>query len=367
MVEKRGRKKTMYTINMLSKADRIKGQGVLSAHDEQVNLIKTELKEEVQVFENGMKFCNIMHYHTINPGFFFGLPLAKLFGKTVGYVHFLPETLEGSIHIPKPFKKVFYWYVIQFYKNMDYLVTVNSYFIERLAAYGIDKNKVTYIPNFVSEEQFYKIEDKKGLREKYGIKEEEFVVLCAGQLQKRKGIFDFIETAKKMPQIKFLWAGDFAFGKISDGFEEIKKIAANPPANVSFLGLIERENMNEIYNLADVMFLPSFEELFPMTILESMNSGTPILLRNLDIYKDILFDFYLSGSQVEDFVQIIQELRENAEFYQKAEEMSFRGHKFYSRQHVASMWKEFYKNVVMEEQKSKAIAWLLHPSAWKKI
>ena len=82
----------------------------------------------------------------------------------------------------------------------------------------------------------------------------------------------------------FVWAGGFSFGRISDGYEEIRKMMKHLPPNVRFLGIVDREKMNEIYNMADVMFLPSYEELFPMTILESMNCAVPVLVRNLPIY-----------------------------------------------------------------------------------
>lgn len=356
----------MITINMLSRADSIKGQGVLSAHDEQIELLKKEWADEFSIYENKLKLCNIMHYHTINPDFFIGLPFAKFKGITVGYVHFLPETLEDSIHIPELFKKIFYKYVISFYKSMDYLVTVNPYFIDRLEHYGINRNKVTYIPNFVSEEQFYKKDDKKEIRRKYQLKESDFVVLGVGQLQVRKGIFDFMKTAEAMPNVKFLWAGDFAFGKISNGYEEIKKIVANPPKNVKFLGLIDREEMNDIYNMADVMFLPSYEELFPMTVLEAMNCGVPILLRDVDIYKNILFDFYLKGKDVKDFISILDKVKDDMEYRQKAQKNSFRGHLYYSRKHVSQMWKEFYIGI-FEHEKATKKEWSLQNILFKKI
>ncbi|MDF2568123.1 MAG: glycosyl transferase group 1, partial [Oscillospiraceae bacterium] len=304
----------MTTINMLSKADLIKGQGVLSAHNEQVNLIKNELYNEFEVVENKIKLCDITHYHTINLDFFFSIPFNKMKGVTVGYVHFLPETLDGSIHLPPPIKKIFYKYVISFYKQMDYLVTVNPYFIDRLESYGINREKVKYIPNFVSSEQFYLRGDKKELRQKYHLDTEKFTVLCVGQLQKRKGIFDFVKIAKRMPDVQFLWVGDSVFGKISDGYEEIKTIKENPPKNVNFMGLIEREDMNDIYNLADVMFLPSYEELFPMTILESMNCQIPILLRDIDIYKGILFDFYLRATDNDGFISVIEQLQSDKDY-----------------------------------------------------
>ena len=301
----------MITINMLSRADSVKGQGVLSAYQEQVKLVKEELADEFLCYENKNAFCDIMHYHTINPEFYAMRQLSRGRSVSVGYVHFLPETLDKSLKLPDHIRDVFYRYVIRFYKSMDYLVTVNPYFIGELEKYGIPREKVTYIPNFVSAEQFYPLpaEEKAALREKYGIPEGKFIVFCAGQLQRRKGFFDYIELARRMPDVLFLWAGSFAFGLISDGHDEIKAILENPPENFRLLGLVERERMNELYNLTDLMLLPSFEELFPMTILEAMNSHTPILLRDLDIYHDILFDFYLRADGVDGFEQEIRRSR----------------------------------------------------------
>lgn len=138
----------MMTINMLSKADSVPGQGVLSAYHEQVNLVKTELSDIATVYENKVKFCDISHFHTINLQYWLARPFLKCRGKTVGYVHFLPETVKTGLNLPKFAWGPFFWYLMRFYKGMDYLVTVNPYFIGRLAHYGVPKEKVTYIPNF---------------------------------------------------------------------------------------------------------------------------------------------------------------------------------------------------------------------------
>lgn len=343
----------MVSINMLSKADRIKGQGVLSAHDEQVKLVKKELSE-YQIMENKMKFCKIMHFHTINPEFFFIIPFAKKKGKTVAYVHFLPETLENSIKLSKPIKKIFYKYVIEFYKRVDHLVVVNPYFIDILEKYGISKEKVTYIPNFVSSQNFYPLEnnEKNQLRRKYGIEENKFTVLSVGQLQTRKGVLDFIEIARNMPDIQFIWAGGAIFGKLSDGYKEIKEAMSHDlPSNVKFLGVIEREKMNEVYNMVDVMFLPSYEELFPMTLLEAMCIHIPILIRDLPIYKNILFNFYISANENQEFIHKIRKLKEDPNYYQEFSEMSKKGHAYYSEENVAKMWREFYTTILTNKEK----------------
>ncbi len=184
----------------------------------------------------------------------------------------------------------------------------------------------------------------------YNIDKDKFVVFCAGQLQVRKGIFEFIEIAKRMPDIEFVWAGGFSFGNITNGYEKIKKKIENKPNNLHFIGMIDRENMNDVYNMADIMFLPSFEELFPMTILESMNCQKPILLRDLEIYKDILFDFYEKGSSIDDFIDIIKKLKSDPDYYNNAVQNSKKGSEFYHKDHVLAIWDKFYTDIVKDNK-----------------
>ncbi|MBO6232093.1 MAG: glycosyltransferase family 4 protein [Ruminiclostridium sp.] len=344
---RRTKKSDKITVNMKSQATSVPGQGVGSAYLEQVRLIKEDLGDKYEVTENAHIMADITHYHTINPTYFLLRPIACARGRSVGYVHMLPETVETSLNLPKIAKKLFYWYMIRFYDSMDYLVTVNPYFIGRLEHYGIPRERVTYIPNYVSSDKFHPLpyDKKMELRDKYGIPRDAFVAVCAGQLQVRKGFFDFLEIAKRRPDMVFAWAGDFSFGAITDGYKEIQKVKEDPPANLKLLGMIPRDDMNEIYNIGDVMFLPSFEELFPMTILEAMCANVPILLRDLEIYNDILFDFYYRETSVDGFINELVKLRDDPDHYNAGVEASKRGNKFYSKEHVVKMWDDFYTMV----------------------
>lgn len=336
----------MYTIRMYSKADMAQGHGVLSAHDEQVALVQKYLSENFQVIESGLDSWDINHFHTINPEFLFHVVLGRIKGrKNIGYVHFLPETLENSIQLPRLVRWLFYKYVLFFYRQMDALVTVNPYFIDVLEkSYHFSRSKVTYIPNVVSSQKFYPMSLNESMngRLHFQLPLDKFIVLCAGQLQKRKGIFDFIEIAKQMPDIHFVWAGDFSFGKISQDYESIKQLIANPPENVTFLGLVDRNNMNLLYNACDMMILPSFEELFPMTILEAMNCQKPILVRQLEIYDEILFDYVQYAANIEGFVSCIRRLSENDSFYKHCSQCSKLGGAEYSEENVAFKWEAYY-------------------------
>lgn len=345
----------MRSINMLSSANKVAAQGVLSAYIEQVNLVKNGLNNIYEVRINSLKLCDIMHYHTIDFKFFLSIPFAKLRGTTVAYVHFVPETLDESIKLPKILKKIFYKYVIWFYKSVDNLVVVNPYFIEVLKKYKIDESKITYIPNYVSEENFYEYKQDKidEIKKQLNIPLDKFVVLGVGQVQTRKGILDFVEVAKHLPNVQFVWAGGFSFGSITDGYKELKKVMENPPDNVNFIGIVSREKMNSIYNIADLMFLPSYNELFPMSILESMALRKPVLLRDLEIYHSILFNYYLKGNNISEFVETISKINDDKKQYEICRESSRKCHEFYSKKYVLKMWKSFYDNIYYTKSKIK--------------
>lgn len=334
-------------VNMLSMADSVDGQGVGSAYLELMKLLKEDGKDKFEIQLNAnIKNCDIIHSHTVEPRNYIKMKRAKV--PTVAYVHFLPDTLDGSIKLPKFAFKIFKKYVISFYKNADHLVVVNPIFKKDMVKAGLDENKITYIPNFVSKEKFYKMNDKdrKKARKDFNIKENEFVVIGAGQVQTRKGVLDFVEVAKKLPDIKFIWAGGFSFGAITDGHKELQKVMENPPKNVEFIGIIPREKMNDLFNAADLLFVPSYNELFPMTILEACSTDTPILLRDLELYEDILFKKYLKANDNDEFAKLITKLSSDSKTYQKAVDNSKYISNFYTKEHVYEMWDKFYTSII---------------------
>ena len=74
-----------YTLNMLSHADQVKGQGVLSAYEEELALVTGRLDRlegdgddyRIRVRVNARTVGDVTHIHTVNPEFFLQLPLIK--------------------------------------------------------------------------------------------------------------------------------------------------------------------------------------------------------------------------------------------------------------------------------------------------
>lgn len=339
----------MIKITMFSSADKVAGQGVGSAYLELINLLKTHFQDQLDVAINQYRQSDVSHYHTIDLPFYFSTFSHKR-GQKVGYVHFLPETLEGSLKIPQPFRGIFYRYVIAFYKRMDHLVVVNPSFIDKLAAYGIPRKRISYIPNFVDAKHFHPIEvsQRPALRAKLGLPTDKFIVLGSGQVQERKGVPDFIRLAKQNPDVQFVWAGGFSFGRLTDGYHELKQVVDNPPTNLKFTGIVSRDEIAQLNNAADLFLLPSFNELFPMSVLEAFSCGTPVMLRDLDLYHSIIDGDYVPAKDVTEMQGKLDQLRRNPERLAYWRRRATAAAKYYSEDRLAKIWLKFYREQARE-------------------
>jgi 1,2-diacylglycerol-3-alpha-glucose alpha-1,2-galactosyltransferase len=333
-------------IRVFSKANTVPGQGVGAAYLEQLNLIKQS--PHLIVLKPNEKNPDLVHIHTIN----FRYWLAMLFIKIprVVYVHFLPSTLSSSIKLPKIIFIILKWYVKVFYNTASHLVVVNPIFIKPLIKLGIKKERITFIPNYVDESKFVMNTSIASIRKNWQFNR--FTVLGVGQVQHRKGVLDFVEVAKKLPGIDFVWAGGFSFKGMTAGYDELKIVMDQPPSNVRFLGIVPREKMNELYHGCDLFFLPSFDELMPMSVLEAAVCDKPILLRDLELYEPVFFKHYLSAHNVDGFVKIIMQLSENKEFYQQSLEHPQWLKNYYRKDAILKQWEDYYQEVINQYGKT---------------
>lgn len=333
----------MIKINMFSEADSVKGQGVGSAYLELIRLLKTHLADKFEVTINQHQRVDLTHYHTINPTFYLN-SFSKKRGRKIGYVHFLPETLAGSIKLPQFMMQIFYKYVISFYKRMDQIVVVNPIFIDKLVAHGLKREKIAYIPNFVTKSVFYEksSEEKQKIRAELGIPADKFVIFGDGQVQERKGVDDFVKLARNNPEIQFIWAGGFSFGKITDGYDHYKELVDNPPANVIFTGIIDRNRLVDYCNICNLFLLPSFDELFPMSVLEAFSCGAPVLLRDLDLYRAIIDGYYLTGADYAALDAQIKNVLAHPNILEEYKQKSNEASSKYSEENLTRIWQQFY-------------------------
>ena len=331
---------------MLSKAEVAQGQGVASAYREQVTLVSKINDFNVEINSKKSDF-DIYHIHSVHPGYRMRMNKKHL---NIVYVHFIPAKNHQSIKLPKIAEIIFDAYVNSYYRKADELVVVNPCFIKDLEKLGIPREKITYIPNYVDHKEFCVLDKEKveKLKDKYNIPKDKFVVLGCGQIQTRKGIDDFVETARQNPDLFFVWVGGFSFGRIMHGYRKYRKLFKNLPQNMLHIPIIDRKYMNEVYNSCDVLFMPSYMELFPMTILEIANVHKPFLVKDLELYKPILFSKYAKGNNVEEFSSELQKLKNDATYYKEQSDNAEFVSDFYNEEMLTKTWREYYQRVLIK-------------------
>ena len=338
---------------MLSQAESVKGQGVASAYREQISLIQ-ELSDYFEM-EINSKSKDFDIYHIHSPNYRYKVRMNKKHLNIV-HVHFVPSKNDGSLRLPKLINYIFNKYVEGLYRKADELVVVNPCFISDLEKLKIDRENITYIPNYVDKSTFFPLPEDRidEIKDEYHIPKDKFVVLGCGQIQTRKGFDDFVETARRNPDMQFVWAGGFSFGRLMHGYKKYKKLLKNLPQNMVHLGIIDRNKMNDVFNMCDVLFMPSFIELFPMTILEMCNIGKPFLVRDLELYRPTLFSKYCSGNNVDDFSSELKKLNDDVTYYNLQCENSKFISSFYNKETLLNTWKEYYLRV-FDKWKTKKI------------
>ncbi len=139
-------------------------------------------------------------------------------------------------------------------------------------------------------------------------------IIFVGRLLPEKGIFTFIEIAKKMKEIDQDWSFEIAGLSVKGseiGQKNIKEWLQD--------GIISRcefvSDMLSFYRSASILLFPSFyNEGFPVTIMEAQASGLPCLVANRSYLKNSILDgqsgFFVALSSLDNWIKKIEELSE---------------------------------------------------------
>jgi 1,2-diacylglycerol 3-alpha-glucosyltransferase len=152
---------------------------------------------------------------------------------------------------------------------------------EELEKIGIARNRIIYIPNGVDTRQFRPSPDKKLLRKKFGIPEDDIVLLSVGRLTPAKQPHTMIEVfshlEKELGDVTLCIAGK------GEMFEETKDLAKGMGlCKVLFLGYVDHDqDLPDLYACADYYIMTSKYEGTPLTLLEAMASGLPCIVSDI--------------------------------------------------------------------------------------
>ncbi|MGC6767937.1 glycosyltransferase [Enterococcus sp. LJL51] len=230
---------------------------------------------------------DILHINTYGIGSYRMIAKARRMGKKVIYhTHSTEEDFRNSFIGSNQVAPLFKRYLISHYSKADCLITPTVYSKEILEGYGM-KQPIAAISNGIDLEKYRPDTRKETLfREYFKLAPEQKVVICVGLFFKRKGLIDFVEIAKSMPDYTFIWFGHVNMLSIPKEIREIVK--KKHPDNVLFPGYIKGEIIEGAYSGADLFFFPSYEETEGIVVLEALASKQKVLTRDIPVYHDWL-------------------------------------------------------------------------------
>jgi glycosyltransferase len=172
------------------------------------------------------------------------------------------------------------------YSKVDRVICLSNYMQEILCRdYGLDATKISVIPNGL--EDSGKLSGKGAMRKKWNISRREKIILFAGRMDEVKGVVYLIrafrEVLKEFPRCRLIMAGS---GNYDLCLQETKGICTK----ITFTGLLKREDLNELYQIADIGVVPSLFEPFGYVAVEMMMHKLPVAVTATSGLNEVVDD-----------------------------------------------------------------------------
>ena len=152
-----------------------------------------------------------------------------------------------------------------------------------IGRYGVTGEKVEVIYNGVDRDTGGDLNF-----DKVGIRSDEKIVLFLGRITMQKGPEYFLMAAKKvlevMDNVKFVMAGS------GDMMGRVIEMAAAMGIGhkVLFTGFLQGEDVQKVFEMADLYVMPSVSEPFGIAPLEALNNDVPVLISKQSGVAEVL-------------------------------------------------------------------------------
>jgi len=295
-----------------------KGQGVHTAFVDCVNFLGKSGRYDVVV--NGAGWGDLFHAHTYGPYYFWKGRRYK--GRRVFTAHVIPDSAKGSIPAERLMRPLVRWYLRRVYTYADVCISISPVVTDQVRRLS-PSTQVVEIVNPLNTERFRPSQElRRAGRRRLGLPDNAFVALGVGQLEKRKGVEDFIDIAAACPEVRFVWVGGRPYGAATEGVGRINAKMRREDCAVQFAGLFDLEDMPTLYNAADLFLFPSLQENCPMAPIEAAACGLPVVFRDLPEYRRLYQSPYLAAPDTPAFVEFVRRLHNDEAFRERAKGLS---------------------------------------------
>lgn len=215
-----------------------------------------------------------------------------------------------------PAKNWILYYPIEWfcYWITDILIVINHEDFIR-AKNHMHAKRVEYIPGVgIDMDRFnLNLADVEKKRKLLGVKTDEFLFLSIGELNKNKNHEFVIKVIARLKnsKVKYFIAGEGDLKE--DLIELVEKLDLE--SQIKLLGY--RDDVEELYQVADLFVFPSKREGLPVALMEAIASRVPVVCSKIRGNSDLANKYMFDVSNEDSLVEILGELIKSREILHK--------------------------------------------------
>lgn len=254
--------------------------------------------------------------------------------------------------------KIYQIYLKLFYNKFDKYISISRE-TDNILHQKTDCNSVIITPGIEAAEiNAASEEEKRTFRKKYGISENDLVLVTVGRLVRRKGVLWFTENVMPMlkgKNVKYLVVG---------GGEDKELIEAavgklDLSSEVKLLGRVSDEELSEVYKCSDVFVMPNIHvendmEGFGIVAAEASMHGLIVTASGIEGIKDAIIDgkngFLLESGNAEQYYEKITDIAAHLSDYKAmTRDFSEFTQVNYNWKHICSQYIDLFKNLIEDK------------------
>jgi len=175
--------------------------------------------------------------------------------------------------------------------------------------------------------------------------------IFVGRLVKRKGTDTLLKIIERLPDLRISIVGDGPDREwLESSITQLSKVN-----NINFIGHVPNNELPDLLSRSLALVSPAHSEGLPLTILESLSSGTPIVATDVGGISDVVIDGHTGYLNHEFDVPAISEaLQRLTDHPEQAFEMGRNGRALmedqYSWQYICQKFEQLYYELVLQNR-----------------
>ncbi|OGY86194.1 MAG: hypothetical protein A2233_01005 [Candidatus Kerfeldbacteria bacterium RIFOXYA2_FULL_38_24] len=184
-------------------------------------------------------------------------------------------------------------------RGISRFIAPSHFMQKKMIEWGWPEEKISYLPNFVERKRDSTIARKNQ-------------IAFVGRFTKDKGVYLLLEAVKKLPHIRFVFAGS---GEEEKQMQDI--ITKQHLNNCQLLGFLDEQKISTLIQSSTAVAVPSLLwENASLTVLESLSLGTPVIASNHGGLPELVQNgengYLFTPASVDELVLAIEKVFKNS-------------------------------------------------------